>query len=219
MHAAALARELEVERILCPRASGVLSALGLIASDGAATRLAPSCFGGEDPTAERIAREVRALRESLGAGLEGAEPETTYGMRYRGQAFELDVAGSVEPDPAELVERFADAHERRNGYRDPEADGQHPARDGRSGRRPRAGGGAPGRLDEGSRRARFDGEWVEARVLRGEPEAGRRATGPCIFELPEATLVPPPGWQAEVDDRAPSKKARNEQAHCAVEGG
>ena len=62
------------------------------------------------------------MRESLGAGLEGAEPETTYGMRYRGQAFELDVAGSVEPDPAELVERFADAHERRNGYRDPEAD-------------------------------------------------------------------------------------------------
>jgi N-methylhydantoinase A/oxoprolinase/acetone carboxylase beta subunit len=37
--------------------------------------------------------------------------------------------------------------------------------------------------------------------LRGEPEAGRRAAGPCIFELPEATLVLPPGWQAEVDDR------------------
>ena len=33
MHAAALAEELDIGRILCPRASGVLSALGLIASD------------------------------------------------------------------------------------------------------------------------------------------------------------------------------------------
>ena len=33
MHAAALADELQMDRILCPRASGVLSALGLIASE------------------------------------------------------------------------------------------------------------------------------------------------------------------------------------------
>ena len=57
----------------------------------------------------------------------------------------------------------------------------------------------------GSKRApapvRFDGEWVETPVLRGEP-AGRHCapTGPVVFELPEATLVLPPGWQAEVDD-------------------
>jgi N-methylhydantoinase A len=204
MHAAALARELEVARILCPRASGVLSALGLIASDRRRDTARTVMLRGENLTPERIAREVRALRASLGAGLESAEPETTYGMRYRGQAFELDVAGSVEPDPAELVERFADAHERRNGYRDPAADVELvnirlamvvPGAD------PEPAAAPPGRLEEGSRRARFDGEWVEARVLRGEPEDGRRATGPCIFELPEATLVLPPGWQAEVDDR------------------
>ena len=33
MHAAAIAAELEIGRILCPRAGGVLSALGLCASD------------------------------------------------------------------------------------------------------------------------------------------------------------------------------------------
>jgi N-methylhydantoinase A len=135
-------------------------------------------------------------------------------MRYRGQAFELDVAGSVEPDPAELVERFADAHERRNGYRDPAAEVELvnirlamvvPGADPEPAAAPR------GRLEEGSRRTRFDGEWVEARVLRGEPEAGRRTTGPCIFELPEATLVLPPGWQAEVDDRGTiSATSRNQ---------
>ncbi len=47
---------------------------------------------------------------------------------------------------------------------------------------------------------RFDGEWVETPVLRGEPAAGAEAAGPAIFELPEATFVVPPGWRAEVDD-------------------
>ena len=47
---------------------------------------------------------------------------------------------------------------------------------------------------------RLGGEWVEARILRGEPPAGLRASGPTVFELPEATFVLPPGWGAEVDD-------------------
>ena len=38
-------------------------------------------------------------------------------------------------------------------------------------------------------------------VLRGEPETGTKAEGPCVFELPEATLVLPPGWHADVDER------------------
>jgi hypothetical protein len=64
--------------------------------------------------------------------------------------------------------------------------------------RPRAAAG--GGLDEGEREARFGGESVPARVLRGEPEDGFTAEGPCVFELPEATLVLPPGWAAAVDD-------------------
>jgi N-methylhydantoinase A/oxoprolinase/acetone carboxylase beta subunit len=37
-------------------------------------------------------------------------------------------------------------------------------------------------------------------VIRGEPQAGDEPSGPCVFELPEATLVLPPGWHARVDD-------------------
>jgi N-methylhydantoinase B len=37
-------------------------------------------------------------------------------------------------------------------------------------------------------------------VLRGEPAAGTQTEGPTVFELPEATLVLPRGWRAEVDD-------------------
>ncbi len=47
---------------------------------------------------------------------------------------------------------------------------------------------------------RFGGEWAETPVLRGEPPAGTLAEGPVVFELPEATLVLPPGWRAEVDE-------------------
>ncbi len=37
-------------------------------------------------------------------------------------------------------------------------------------------------------------------MLRGEPGAGETASGPCILELPETTVVLPPGWTAEIDD-------------------
>jgi N-methylhydantoinase A len=134
--------------------------------------------------------------------MESGEFEARYEMRYRGQAFELSVAGPLEPDPAELAEAFAAEHEARYGFRDIEGEVEvvdvavsavaRSARPGLSA--PPA--GAPARS---RRRARFGGEWTEAAVLRGEPPAGLEADGPCVFELPEATLVVPPGWAATVD--------------------
>jgi N-methylhydantoinase A len=202
MHAAALADELGIDRLLCPRASGVLSALGLIASERRRDTARTVMLSGEELTGARIAAEVEGLREAIGGGLEGAEPEATYELRYRGQAFELAVPGAVEPDPSELAERFAAEHERHYGYRDPEAEVELvnvrlamvvP------GRSPEPRAAPPGGLERSARRARFGGEWVEVEVLRGEPEAGLRTSGPCVFELAEATLVLPPGWEAEVD--------------------
>jgi len=51
---------------------------------------------------------------------------------------------------------------------------------------------------------------VETRVLRGEPPAGTSTEGPCVLELPEATLVLPPGWNATVDDHGTIVAAREE---------
>jgi N-methylhydantoinase A len=203
MHAAAIAAELGVERILCPRAGGVLSALGLCASDRRRDTGRTVMLSGPDLTAERIAREVADLIAAEDHGLQGAEPEVAYGMRYRGQAFELTIPGPVDPDPSDLAESFAAAHEERYGYRDPE--GEVELVDIRlamvvPGPRPKPVASPEGRLAESARPAHFDGEWLDARVLRGEPPAGARAEGPAIFELPEATLVLPPGWSAEVDD-------------------
>ena len=122
MHAAAIAAELEIGRILCPRAGGVLSALGLCASDRRRDTTLTVMLGGEELTAERVAAEVDSLVEALGGDLEGAEPEVFYEMRYAGQAFELPIPGDARPDPADLVERFERAHEERYGHRDPDGE-------------------------------------------------------------------------------------------------
>jgi N-methylhydantoinase A len=203
MHAAALADELEIDRIVCPRASGVLSALGLIAAGHRRDIARTVLMSGTELSADRLAQEVEALSGRAQEGLEGSRLEITYELRYRGQAFELPIPGPARPDPAKLAEDFAREHERRYGYRDPEGElelvnigvaavvpGPDP--------KPRAAEGAA--LSEGARHAHFGAQRLETRVLRGEPAAGTEASGPCVFELPEATLVLPPGWRARVDE-------------------
>jgi N-methylhydantoinase A len=203
MHAAAIAAELGIERIQCPRAGGVLSALGLCASDRRRDTARTVMLTGADLSAERIAAEVEELTSGLDFDSEGAERQVVYEMRYSGQAFELPVPGTAAPEPADLIERFEQAHLERYGYRDPDGEvvlvdiglamivpGPRP--------RPTA---APGRdLVETTREVRFAGQWLEAPVLRGEPPAGTGLAGPAVFELPESTLVVPPGWSARVDE-------------------
>ena len=201
MHAAAIAAELGIETILCPRASGVLSALGLCASDRRRDTARTVMLSGAELSRERIAAEVRDLIAAAG-GQGEARAEVVYELRYAGQAFQLPVPGSVEPDPGDLIAGFERAHEERYGHRDPAGEvvlvdirlalvvpGPEP--------RPRASEGA---LEESVRPVRFGEGWVETPVLRGEPAAGTRAQGPVVFELPESTLVLPAGWSASVDD-------------------
>jgi N-methylhydantoinase A len=203
MHAAAIAAELGIKRILCPRAGGVLSALGLCASERRRDTTRTVMLSGTDFNAARIAAEVDELASRIGGTLDHAEPEVVYELRYAGQAFELPIPGSTRPDPTDLAARFEQAHEERYGHRDPDgevvlvhirlalvAPGPRPSL-------VAAGAGAPQEL---SRKVCLEGEWLETPVLRGEPPAGLSAEGPVIFELPEATFVVPPGWDAGVDD-------------------
>jgi N-methylhydantoinase A len=202
MHAAAIAAEVGIERILCPRAGGVLSALGLCASDSRRDTTRTVMLSGSDLSAARIAAEVDELASRLDGEL-GAKPEVVYEMRYAGQAFELPVPGSAQPDPADLTARFEQAHEERYGHRDP--DGEVVLVDIRlalvsPGPEPQLAAAPEGRLREGDRPVSFDGEWVQTPILSGEPPAGHEAEGPVVFELPEATFVVPPGWRTKVDD-------------------
>ncbi|CAN5400149.1 hydantoinase/oxoprolinase family protein [soil metagenome] len=202
MHAAAIAEELGVRKIICPRASGVLSALGLIASEGRRDAARTVMLSGAGLTSSRLGEEVASLRESIETGMEEATLECVYELRYRGQSFELPIAAGPAPEPAELAERFASEHERRYGYRDP--DGELELATIRvalsvAGAKPRPAAAKSSRVERSRRRLRIGGEWHEAEVLSGEPDEGLRAAGPCLFELPESTLMLPPGWSARVD--------------------
>ena len=198
LHAAAVARELGMTTILCPRASGVLAALGLVVSERRRDAQRSVLLSGDAFTAEAVRAVVQELAERVDLG---GETRTTFELRYRGQAFELAVEGGS--DPAPLREAFAAAHEQAYGYRDDDGEVElvtvrvtaalpGPEVD------PEATGAGQG-VQRSRRRAVFAGEELDAEVLRGEPAPGDRVEGPAIVELPEATLVVPPGWRGETE--------------------
>src|SRR3954466_16133133 len=107
LHATAIADELEIDRVLAPRAAGVLSALGLAVAERRAD--ARRTVLGREPPLDELAAEARALLDD-----EQAEVRVAYDLRYRGQSFELTVTGD---DPRAAFEA---AHEERYGYREPD---------------------------------------------------------------------------------------------------
>ncbi|HMJ35332.1 MAG TPA: hydantoinase/oxoprolinase family protein [Baekduia sp.] len=109
LHAAAIADELGITRIVVPRAAGVLSALGLAAADRRRDEARSVLLRGSELTDSALAR------------LAGDADEVTWDARYAGQSHELALRG-VEPSAAAVREAFAAAHEERYGYRDDEAD-------------------------------------------------------------------------------------------------
>jgi N-methylhydantoinase A len=203
MHACALAEELDMTTVLVPRASGVLSALGLAISDlrRDLVRPLPAALDGLDRgrVDEAFTAMERAAREQLD------DPHCARGadLRYVRQSFELTVAAD---DLDGLADRFHAAHEQRNGYAMPdepvelvalrvtatvEVD-KPPLQE-----EP----GSDEAQQEQTRRANFDGEWVEAPVHdRAALGAGSAVRGPAIVEFAEATCVVRPGWEGEVDE-------------------
>jgi N-methylhydantoinase A len=200
LHAAGIATELGMERVVVPRAAGVLSALGLALAERRRDVVRSVLLTGDTLTRESVAATVRELgdegRRDLGE--QDAELRATYDLRYAGQAFELSVDGPLEPDPEQLRRSFEDAHQQRYGYRDPTAELElvtvRVAAATPGAELPEAELAAPARRH--TRPARFDGELLDTAVLG--PGAAE-VDGPAIFELPGATLVVPPGWRARSD--------------------
>ena len=198
LHAAQIADELGIRRVVVPNASGVLSALGLVVSERRRDLVESVLLAGDRLTRENVAAAVRRLGER---GLEelgeaDAELRAGYDLRYAGQAFELTVPGELEPDPGELRRAFDRAHDDRYGYADPEAELELVS--------VRVAVALPGEElqpaeaataeERGTRPARFGDDVLDAAVL-GAGEAA--VDGPVIFELPGSTLVVPRGWRAE----------------------
>ena len=198
-----------MERILCPRASGVLSALGLIASER------------RRDTARTVLLERRRAdrRADRGGGRRAARVDSPAGLpdaRGRGR-----LRAALPRPGLRAARRRARRRPTRPSWRE------------RFARRARGAATAtatptrrsswstcgwplvePGR---GATPRPADGAALSARAARGRASAAsgwrprccaasrRRATtaeGPCVFELPEATLVLPPGLAGRGGRRA-----------------
>src|SRR5437764_4635282 len=87
LHAAHIADELEIDAIACPRASGVLAALGLVVSPGRRDVQRSVFLSGDSLTRETIADTVAELGEQARRALRDPEAQlrATYELRYRGQ--------------------------------------------------------------------------------------------------------------------------------------
>ncbi len=205
LHAAQIAEELEIETILCPRASGVLAALGLVVSQRRRDVQRSVLLGGEEITAEAIATIFAELGDQVrrALGEPRADLHATYELRYRGQSFELAVAAGPGASPQQLRAAFEAEHEERYGYRDPrqtlELVTVRVTATTRGAEVALAGSGEEQTPVRGRRDATIDGEGLELQVLRGAPAPGETITGPCVIELAESTVLVPPAWSGEVD--------------------
>jgi N-methylhydantoinase A len=212
LHAAALARELGMRRILCPRASGVLCALGLAAAAPRRDAARTVMLAGTTLTDGRLAAQRQALvaqaRTDLGETAERVG--VRYELRYQGQSFEL----TIEEDDVSATQLLASSGRTA-------ADGGRSAADG-GGRSADDTPPSVNALREAFAEAheqrygyRDDGIEVELVTIRasawgtapqpqlagsaGEPAPGTKIEGPTVCALPGSTLYVPDGWAGQVD--------------------
>ncbi|MDW5598188.1 hydantoinase/oxoprolinase family protein [Conexibacter stalactiti] len=213
VHAAALARDLEVPLVVVPRDASVLCAAGMLVTDFVhhAVRTVYGRTPAPDAAALAVAWEeleagVAAQLEREGVAPQQARFRRSVEVRYVGQVhqIELDLPDGEAVDGALLdgvLATFPAAHRERYGH---VLDGVElelvnvrlEAR-GPAGTPVVALGGAPGEPEPAPRAARdawFDGRFVATPVYDGAPlGVGVRLEGPALVELSTSTIVVPPG--------------------------
>jgi N-methylhydantoinase A len=179
LHAAQIADELGMRRVLVPVASGVLSAFGLVVAERRRDLVESVLLTGDELTAEAIADAVDRLAARGRDELRGDAPEVraTYDLRYEGQAFELSIDGDPAPDPGELRRAFDRAHDERYGYSDPDA-----------------------ALELVTVRVAVALPGAEPAAAAWDGLPGGAVEGHEVIALPGSTLVVPEGWRARAED-------------------
>jgi N-methylhydantoinase A len=220
VHAAGLARELEIGRIVVPRAPGFFSAFGLLAADlehhAVRTFMRRTATLDLEELGAAFAALERRCRADLGRDdlrAEQIQVERWVEMRYVGQAFELPVSAPLgdlqQHHVATFEQDFHATHERTYGHRTDNVmeivnlrvicrasiDASPPTS-------PPPLPAANGRsMPRHVRPAYFGPEWglCDTPVLRREHLTSAAVRGPIIVEEYDATVVVPPGCSAARD--------------------
>ena len=215
MHAAIIADEMDISRVVLPRGPGNFAAFGSLISDirqdHVLTRtLQPARVGFAE--VDRVFRgmedEGRAQLQAEGVAAENIVVRRSLGMRYLGQSWELDVDIPDDVQSAEAIDAaFHAVHDRRFGHRSAGATEIVTFRIAAIGRvAPLAlptltGGGDPAAAIVERRSVYFDGAFRDTPVFdrdRIPPEAA--IEGPAIIEEAGATTVLPPAWRGYANE-------------------
>jgi N-methylhydantoinase A/oxoprolinase/acetone carboxylase beta subunit len=225
VHAVALARALGVPRVIVPPASGVASALGLLAANPRASYVRSGLTPVDERFAQSAASHFDELAREAREGFTAEQRATgrlvlnrSVGLRYVGQGYDItvDVPGApgdrVEAET--VVEAFHSAYERL--YRRSERGDQVEATTWRleavletpvleRSSMPVAGRSGPAAAEAGpERREIWDaalGEDADAAVWRyGDLAAGASIDGPAVIEQVESTTVLFTGDTADIDE-------------------
>jgi N-methylhydantoinase A len=216
MHAAFIAEELEMPRVVVPWAPGNFSAFGSLIGDvrrdSVQTRLLATraaAFGDVVDVFATLEQEAATALAAEGIAPDRVSMLRTLGMRYAGQSWELLVRVPEEADSMKaLEEAFHRGHERRYGHRNDGAVEIVNFRLTAVGGTPKPSLPRPPDGDsvvEARRTERpvyFDGTFVTSPVYERDRLArGACLTGPAIVEEMGATTVVPPLWSATVGTR------------------
>ena len=218
MHAAAIARELGIPKVLVPRFPGITSALGCVLADVRHdyVRSLHRPLADVDPelgqsVLDEQAAEGRALIESEAVAVTAIDVVHEADMLYRGQShvFRIPVLGPGF-DLERIRTTFAEHYQRRFDIALPEmvpmlvnlrttVIGRSASFDLASLARAENGAGTNDPRT-GSRPVRFDGEWHETAIYdRAALAPGATVEGPAIIEQLDTTIPIEPGVVAEVD--------------------
>jgi len=210
--AVAIARELEMRRVLIPPVPGVFSAAGLLFSNVEHTQQRSILARTTKIDAGRIASSFRELEMELRGEMrkediadERIVLKRLADLRYAGQAFELTVLVE-KADLAGMEAAFHAEHARTYGHSSPGDPVElinirvaaSAAPDSRQGLA-EALRDARSETRASRRLACFGKRLIETPVMGRASLAGKSIAGPCIVEEFDATCIVPPGATAQLD--------------------
>jgi N-methylhydantoinase A len=203
LHACALAKALQIPRVLVPACPGALSALGILLADTVrdysktVMLKSDADLGSHFAELERLAESSPQFDKTPGVATRSLD------LRYAGQGYELNI-----PFVPEFIQSFHQLHQKRYGYADarktveivnirlrvtiPGEAFNLPAFT------PRDGDAAQALIE--TYPMIFAGEQCTGKVYQRERlESGDRLYGPAIVVEYSATIVVPPCWSVLVD--------------------
>lgn len=195
LHAAKIAEELGMKKVLIPPLAGVFSALGMITGD--VTHEKSRTILTSLDKKGKIEETIEEMREKIG---EKGKERVLLGLRYKGQSYHINIP--CDHSLNEVSERFHREHEKKYGYANKEEEIEA-VRVHVETVKEREIDELPSPTEEGKhppdRECLFSSGWGKTSIYRREfLSEEEKDIGPSIIEGSNSTVLVPPGWKWKI---------------------